>query len=261
MRCLSFAAQVHAGMWRRNGGAVINLVYNYTLPPFSKLFRSFDLVALQFSILLASSPDVILMLMIDRMELREYLHDLVGFYQRNNTKDESYKPYLLSELLRLLIHIAMHPPTTLAMPNTRDAGDNDARNHPRYHEGLRTALARELVHQILGSGSRASSSGGVTIGKLMERTKRLVGLTGVSAKNNIRDNLLSSVIAEVTETPTEGGGKSLQLKPQAYLLFDPEFPSLYHEESNAAAEKMKQRANNLIISEGIGGNISFYSTV
>lgn len=228
---------------------MINLVYNYTLPPFSKTFRTFDLVAIQFAILLASSPDVILMLMIDRMELRDYLNDLVGFYRRSKDTDDSFKPQLLSELLRVLIHVVMHPPTTLTIPNASSDHVNDARNYPQYFEGLRTALSRELVHQILGSGSRPSStSGSITMGKLMERTKRLVGLTGVSAKNDISDNLLSAVIADVTEGPTEGGvdrGKSLQIKPQAYLYFDPEYPNLYYEESNVAAEKMKQRARSL----------------
>lgn len=235
---------------------MINLVYNYTLPPFSKTFRTFDLVAIQFSILLASSPDVILMLMIDRMELRDYLNDLVGFYRSSKGTDETYKPQLLSELLRLLIHVVMHPPTTLTIPNASGDRINDARNHPQYYEGLRTALSRELVHQILGAGSRtSSSSGSITIGKLMERTKRLVGLTGVSAKNDISDNLLSAVIADVTGGPTTDGGadrgKSLQIKPQAYLYFDPEYPNLYYEESNVAAEKMKQRARSLS-SEGSG---------
>ena len=59
LRSLSFAAQVERGLWRRNGGAVANLIYNYSRPVLSRNFRDLDVSTLQLGVLWLG-PEIIL---------------------------------------------------------------------------------------------------------------------------------------------------------------------------------------------------------
>ena len=61
---MSRAAQVRAGLWRRNGAGLSDQVLNYSEPPFCRTMRDADLLLVQFSVLgrtrhqgLQSSPD------------------------------------------------------------------------------------------------------------------------------------------------------------------------------------------------------------
>lgn len=48
---LSRAAQIRAGLWRRNGPGINDQVLNYSEPPFCRTMRDADLLVLQFSVL------------------------------------------------------------------------------------------------------------------------------------------------------------------------------------------------------------------
>ena len=188
------------------------------------------------------------MMIAHRFELTSYLDDPVDLYAagRIPQQERAFKPPLLSEMLRLLIHIVMHPPTSLA---NVDSASADARSHAQYNEGLRRALLRELVHQVLGVKAKAGSV--VSIGQVMEKSKRLVAMGGGASSGGISDGLSNAVIAEAIESPTgdrsegrQSTTTSLNLKASSYLYYDPEYPHLNFEESNQAAEKMKLRFRN-----------------
>ncbi|CAM9397496.1 unnamed protein product [Chrysoparadoxa australica] len=48
---LEFASEVRCGLWRRNGESMNDQVLNYSEPPFCRMFRDLDLMALQFGAL------------------------------------------------------------------------------------------------------------------------------------------------------------------------------------------------------------------
>lgn len=48
---LARAAQIRAGLWKRNGPAIVDQVLNYSEPPFCRSLRDADLTLLQFALI------------------------------------------------------------------------------------------------------------------------------------------------------------------------------------------------------------------
>ncbi|KAJ4923809.1 hypothetical protein JOQ06_028064 [Pogonophryne albipinna] len=106
LRCLVLCAQVHAGMWRRNGFSLINQIYYYHNVKCRVEMFDKDIIMLQVGASMMD-PDHFLMIVLSRFELfhifssadcrkrlREASKDLV---QQNNT--------LIEEMLHLLIMV------------------------------------------------------------------------------------------------------------------------------------------------------------
>ena len=84
LRCLSLAAQVEQGMWRRNGNAVANLIYNYNRPLLSRNFRDLDVASLQLGIMWLG-PEIVLRNMVTVFEVfPEVLEE-----EREETEEET----------------------------------------------------------------------------------------------------------------------------------------------------------------------------
>ncbi|CAB1102462.1 unnamed protein product [Ectocarpus sp. CCAP 1310/34] len=56
---LSFAAEVRAGLWRKNGQSMNDQVLNYAEPSFCKIFRDLDLTAVQFAALSCGASQLV----------------------------------------------------------------------------------------------------------------------------------------------------------------------------------------------------------
>eukprot|EP00597_Dinobryon_sp_UTEXLB2267_P010701 CAMPEP_0170101252 /NCGR_PEP_ID=MMETSP0020_2-20130122/2148_1 /TAXON_ID=98059 /ORGANISM="Dinobryon sp., Strain UTEXLB2267" /LENGTH=1808 /DNA_ID=CAMNT_0010324313 /DNA_START=870 /DNA_END=6296 /DNA_ORIENTATION=+ len=245
LRCLTFAAQINAGMWRRNGSAVHLLGYNYDRPPLNRSMKCMDLLPLQL-LALTVSPDAAILLSVFRMELNSFLEDFPGFYEkhmkeRTNRDKDTFKPQLLSELLRIFIHTITNTPISLVNVSAqKQCVERNDRDSSAHNEGLKTVVYRELVHQALCFKSKI---GLPTAGQLMERAQRLIGFGGHYFRTFISDSYLKTVVNEVAESQRSTGssGNLLSLNADKYCYYDPEFSNLTDDEASHAAEKIKQR--------------------
>lgn len=239
LRCLAFAAQVSAGMWRRNGYSVANLAYNYGRVPLSKSLRDMDIVALQVAVL-ALGHDAFLATLAARFELLNTFNHTycsgssalnagyppaswAAIPKAMNTLE--YHPVLLAEMLRLLITLITYVPTSLleSFPSST-----------QQSEGWRRMLKREVVHQVL--------AGVQTVGQL-HKIKVLVG-----SIRTVSDAMLMAVVDETCarRSDEEGSAKILSLKPESFAFFDPEFPDLPMQQQAAACERAREHVKSQV---------------
>lgn len=93
---LSRAAQIRAGLWRRNGSATNDQVLNYAEPPFCRALRDADILLLQFAALVRrpQGDELGCSLMIHLLLHRFGLFDFMGLTQAPATDIERYKEEL-----------------------------------------------------------------------------------------------------------------------------------------------------------------------
>jgi hypothetical protein len=224
LRCLSFAAQVACGMWRRNGYTAANLAYNYGRAPLSRTLRDMDIVVIQVASLALGGNDALATL-IDRFELSEFLSAVddstkrVAFLAPRPAAVDirEYMAPMLAELLKLLIVALTYLPVCLL-----EEVDGVAT------EGCSRVLQREIVHMILG--------GTTGLGQL-QKCKAMVG-----SPRTISDAMLQAVIEETCVRREDGdeAGRALALKPESFAFFDPEFPSLTTQQQAKACDRRRE---------------------
>ncbi|XP_058109672.1 E3 ubiquitin-protein ligase PRT6-like [Magnolia sinica] len=97
LRLRVFCAQVHAGMWQKNGDAVILSCQWYRCAPWWKEGLEFDLFLLQCCAALAP-PDLFVKRILERFGLLDYL-------SLNLEQSNKYEPVLVREMFTLIIQI------------------------------------------------------------------------------------------------------------------------------------------------------------
>ncbi|XP_073266120.1 E3 ubiquitin-protein ligase PRT6 isoform X1 [Populus alba] len=123
-----FCAQVHAGMWRKNGDSATLCCEWYRSVRWSEQGLEFDLFLLQCCAALAP-PDLYVSRILERFGLSDYL-------SLKAEKSTEYEPVLMQEMLMLLIQIVQE---------RRFSGLTPAEN-----------LKRELVHKLaIGDATRS----------------------------------------------------------------------------------------------------------
>ena len=234
MRCLSFAAQVSAQMWRRNGSAAANLAYNYERPPLCRTLRNNDLVALQAACL-ALGPASILALAVDRFEVERFLeckhHDSPQVPPPstpwNSDRLLEYRGQLLASLLRLVATLVTHLPRPLRALDRPDAA---AAATAEDDADVLDALQREVAHLLL------SADASLTVGQL-QRAKMMVGCSDFVA-----DRTMQTAIDAVCDRREDDGATALKLEPKllAYELFDPEFVNHTSQTQQTALDRVRE---------------------
>ena len=232
LRCLVFAAQVGAGMWRRNGYTVLNLAYNYGRAPLSKTMRDMDILAVQLAAA-ALGGDAFIATLASRFQVLNLLEaakdpatlltfmDRASWAQIPGSLDiHEYQPALLAELLKLLIIVLTYTPVCLL------EAEGDAT------EGWNRTIKREIVHQVLT---------GVQSAGQLQKVKVMVGST-----RTISDAMLHSAIEEtcVRRSDEEDSAKILSLRPESFAFFDPEFPSLPNQAQSTACDRIREHMKN-----------------
>ena len=230
LRCLVFAAQVSAGMWRRNGYTVLNLAYNYGRAPLSKTMRDMDILAVQLSAS-ALGCDAFVATLTSRFQVLSFLeaaqdpHTFETFMSPAvwmqipaSLNILEHQPALLAELLKLLIIALTYAPVCLL----------DATSSDRPTEGWKRTLKREIVHQLLT---------GVQSAGQLQKVKVMVGST-----RTVSDAMLQVAIEEtcVRRADEEDSVKVLSLRPESYAFFDPEFPSLPNQAQSTACDRIRE---------------------
>lgn len=128
LRNMVFCAQVHAGMWRKNGDAAILCCEWYRSVRWSEQGLELDLFLLQCCAALAP-PDLYVSRILERFGLSDYL-------SLKAEQSTEYEPVLMQEMLLLLIQIVQE---------RRFSGLTPAEN-----------LKRELVHKLaIGDATRS----------------------------------------------------------------------------------------------------------
>jgi hypothetical protein len=97
---ISRAAQIRAGLWRRNGSGMNDQVLNYAEPPFCRALRDADILLLQFAAL-GCKPGGVGMgcsLMVHLLLHRFGLFDFLGFAKAPNSNIHRYKEELVAGL-------------------------------------------------------------------------------------------------------------------------------------------------------------------
>jgi hypothetical protein len=251
MRTLSWAAQVTAGMWKRNGLAVENLNYNYQRYHFVQIFRNNDIHALQIAGLWLGA-DAILALAVDRFELTTAL-EVDSYFPHTKDALKEYRPPLMIELLRLICNYVTAVPTVLvgsgelahisASSSPTSSAVDPERATP---EGIKLAVSREVVHLVIAgevidhrTGERSNT--GVTFGTL-QKIKSTMGW----GKGHVTDAILKEVADELCIQQRIGGvnaddeGKIVyELSSRGFEFVDLEYINLSFAELQQASEKVK----------------------
>lgn len=126
LQAIVWDAQVHSGMWVRNGMSVINHSMNYGEPPFCLRFRDLDLLLLQFGFPLLGI-DWMMASIMERFDVEEW-------YDAENSADVKETELMVSECLTLLAQLASELPPKIS-------GSDPVRSLVPY-------LRREIVQRL-----------------------------------------------------------------------------------------------------------------
>uniref|UniRef100_A0A8C0B863 E3 ubiquitin-protein ligase n=1 Tax=Buteo japonicus TaxID=224669 RepID=A0A8C0B863_9AVES len=100
LRCLVLCAQVHAGMWRRNGFSLVNQIYYYHNVKCRREMFDKDIVMLQTGVSMMD-PNHFLMIMLSRFELYQ-IFSTPDYGKRFSTENTNKVFYVLLKMLYFL---------------------------------------------------------------------------------------------------------------------------------------------------------------
>ncbi|CEG46056.1 hypothetical protein F441_08560 [Plasmopara halstedii] len=224
LQAIVWDAQVHSGMWIRNGMSVINHSMNYGEPPFCARFRDLDLLLLQFSFQILG-VDWIMASIIERFDVEEW-------YEATHSSDAKEAELMVTECLTLLSQLASELPPKIS--------DDDA------IRSLIPYLRREIV-QRLCVGPCAHSDLSKIANEFFASRENLLP-TNFSG-GSILDHILQEVCVEagfslspgVGDSSAPGGGKfQYRLKPELYAEYNPTFVHLTRKQHESAHENWFQ---------------------
>eukprot|EP00605_Chrysophyceae_sp_TOSAG23-4_P002056 GSChrysophyteH1.ASY1.ANO1.2277.1 assembled CDS len=241
LRTHVLCVQIAAKMWRRNGAAPSNLSYNYNRGPINKSLKMMDIACMQLCVLSFGpqvGPDMMLLLAIDRCGMEYLLEDdkIFDFNRKSmdplnlwKMRNAEYQGPLLSGFLKILINIVASLPTCLLAPTQS--------HHPgtRYADSVETALAREITNSI--------TSGANTLGQL-QSVKLMVG-----GDKTVLDSTVNKVVDQLCsrhDAFEEGGMSHLELLPESYRYFDPEYSHSTQEQLNNSVDFIRDRLKKQI---------------
>lgn len=222
LQAIVWDAQVHSGMWVRNGMAVVNHSMNYGEPPFCLRFRDVDLLLVQFGFQLMGI-DWMMASIKGRFGIEEWIE---------NEDPENKDPELMvTECLTLLGHLATELPPKVSQEDAL--------------RSLVPYLRREIV-QRLCVGPCAHSD----LSKIA--TEFFLAHENLFSNNFSSGTVLDQVLKEVCAEPgfsssSGGGGDSAtggkfqyRLKPELYAEYNPSFIHLTRKQHEFAHENWFQ---------------------
>lgn len=244
LRALCFANSIAAGLWRRNGTAVSNLLYNYNRPPLCRSLR--DLDALVVQVLVSMRPGPILLHLFHRFNTLSVFSGQLDPAMPIALWEE-YGGSLLKGSLQFLIQLFNQVPIVLdetdgQVEEGKEEGGSSGCSLQRLLsrtpsplgsggeavEGMARALAREMVH-VLASNTNASVAD-------LEKCKALVG-----TYHTIGDALFDDVLQALCEVQDDGKNTKISLREDAYELVSPNFSTLNATQNETLLERLSDR--------------------
>uniref|UniRef100_A0AAV1VPC7 E3 ubiquitin-protein ligase n=1 Tax=Peronospora matthiolae TaxID=2874970 RepID=A0AAV1VPC7_9STRA len=224
LQAIVWDAQVHSGLWVRNGMAVINHSMNYGEPPFCARFRDLDLLLLQFSFQLLG-VDWVMTSITERFGVREW-------YEAAQSSDAKEAELMMTECLALLSQLASELPPKVA-------GGDAVRSLVPY-------LRREIVQRLCVGPCAHSDLSKIANEFFLTRESLFpVNFSG----GPILDQILKEVCVEAGFSASSGtgdssapnGGKFLyRLKPELLAEYSPTFVHLTRKQHESAHENWFQ---------------------
>ncbi|KAL3663101.1 hypothetical protein V7S43_012041 [Phytophthora oleae] len=224
LQAIVWDAQVHSGLWVRNGMSVINHSMNYGEPPFCARFRDLDLLLLQFSFQLLG-VDWVMTSIMERFDVEEW-------YEAAQSADAKEAELMVTECLALLSQLASELPPKVT--------DGDAMR------SLIPYLRREIV-QRLCVGPCAHSDLSKIANEFYLSRENLFPASFSGAP--VLDQILKEVCVEAGFSASSGAGDSsapgggkfqYRLKPELYAEYNPTFVHLTRKQHESAHENWFQ---------------------
>lgn len=205
LRGIVQAAQVHAGLWVRNGRPVFHHTLNYSEPTLCTRLRDLDLTLLQLAVVVLDAETVLSRII--------KLFDVGNWFfhptkEMPNTKDQQI--VLADECLTLICQLS----TELVSPPASTRRDDDV-------------LRREIIHR-LAVGPCAHSD----ITKIVQELTR--------SGDPIEIEVVNQILMENSVRVNGTSGK-YQLKEELYNEYDATFPHLTRHDHEVAREQWVQK--------------------
>ncbi|KAL4087004.1 hypothetical protein PRIC1_014062 [Phytophthora ramorum] len=224
LQAIVWDAQVHSGLWVRNGMSVINHSMNYGEPPFCARFRDLDLLLLQFSFQLLG-VDWVMASVMERFDVEEW-------YEAAQSSDAKEAELMVTECLALLSQLASELPPKVA--------EGDAMR------SLVPYLRREIVQRLCVGPCAHSDLSKIANEFFLSRENLFpVNFSG----GPILDQILKEVCVEPGFSASSGAGDSsapgagkfqYRLKPELYAEYNPTFVHLTRKQHESAHENWFQ---------------------
>lgn len=224
LQAIVWDAQVHSGLWVRNGMSVINHSMNYGEPPFCARFRDLDLLLLQFSFQILG-VDWVMASIMQRFDVEEW-------YEAAQSADAKEAELMVTECLALLSQLASELPPKVI--------DGDAMR------SLIPYLRREIV-QRLCVGPCAHSDLSKIANEFFASRENLFPAS--FSGGPVLDQILKEVCVEAGFSASSGSGDSsapgggkfqYRLKPELYAEYNPTFVHLTRKQHESAHENWFQ---------------------
>jgi hypothetical protein len=226
LRVLSFAAQVRAKLWNRNGSMPSNIILNYESLLCSHDFRDIDIFALQLSLMLSSDVSLFVATCLYTFEISELPASDVSRIDRIPLALE-HRTYAMAALLRVFILM-----TTLVPMDFFDESiphQSGTASVSGYQGAFDLLLKRELLHLIASKASNVSD---------IARIKSTLGCSSRSIPDAHIDAILNSLIDK--EKPD-----SRRLLPIHALDFDVEHAHLSQSSQQKGIESIRDLRSSL----------------
>ncbi|ETP44983.1 hypothetical protein F442_08524 [Phytophthora nicotianae P10297] len=224
LQAIVWDAQVHSGLWVRNGMSVINHSMNYGEPPFCARFRDLDLLLLQFSFQLLG-VDWVMASIMERFDVEEW-------YEAAQSADAKEAELMVTECLALLSQLASELPPKVT--------EGDAMR------SLIPYLRREIVQRLCVGPCAHSDLSKIANEFFMSRENLFpASFSG----GPVLDQILKEVCVEAGFSASSGSGDSAapgggkfqyRLKPELYAEYNPTFVHLTRKQHESAHENWFQ---------------------
>lgn len=224
LQAIVWDAQVHSGLWIRNGMSVMNHSMNYGEPPFCARFRDLDLLLLQFSFQLLG-VDWIMASIVERYDVEEW-------YEAAHSSDAKEAELMVTECLTLLSQLASELPPKV--------------NEDEVVRSLIPYLRREIVQRLCVGPCAHSDLSKITNEFFVSRENLFP--TSFSG-GPVLDLILKEVCVDAGNIASSGAGDSsasnggkyqYRLKPELYAEYNPTFAHLTRKQHESAHENWFQ---------------------
>ena len=271
---LSRAAQIRAGLWKRNGHAMNDQVLNYSEPPFCRALADVDLLLIQFALIFQTliagqGSSKLVNLMLHRFGLFDFL----GFGKAPNENVEKYRDGVNSGLypceLNATEKAGNETSTEIVLPWTYCPAPDDPAAffhlvdefmrlililitqlpsptpHNRSDEVLeaKTRLRREVVHR-LASGNKCHSELTEVAHVLSFRENALLG-----QENHMQERAsgaaLEEILSEIAVRKQKSGAPDeWVLHEEAWNEYDPAFYHLNNRDAQFCSENRPKKRSD-----------------
>lgn len=220
LQAIVWDAQVHSGLWVRNGSSVISHSMNYGEPPFCTRFRDIDLLLLQFGFQFMHA-DWMMATILARFDIDDWFE---------GEAPETITELLVTECLTLMCHLASELPPKVS------------REDPL--RSLTPYLRREIVQRLcVGPCAHSDLSKIATEFFLThENVFPSTFSSGPVLDQILKELCVPSSNASALGSGDAGGGKfQFRLKPELFAEYNPTFLHLSRKQHEFAHENWFQQ--------------------